>query len=159
MDKFKKLKQRRGLPAQAGFTLIELLIVICIIGILSTIILTSLSNSRARAYDSKIKQQLSSFRAAAEMYFLNQLPNNYGPASAICSLGIFNDFNDANGAPGLYIAPGNLPDFSTVVCGSTDFEYAVKATLYSGTEYWCVDSRGSSRLVSEDIGLSATFCS
>jgi prepilin-type N-terminal cleavage/methylation domain-containing protein len=143
---------------EAGFTLIELLVVICIIGILSTIILSSLSNSRARAFDSKVKQQLSGFRAAAEMYFLNQLPNTYGPATADCGLGMFNDFNADNGTPGLYIAPGNLPPTTSTVCESTDFEYAVKATLYSGNEYWCVDSKGSSRLIAGAIGGPATFC-
>jgi len=141
-----------------GFTLIELLIVICIIGILSSIVLTGLSNSRERAYDSKIKQQLSSFRTAAEMYFSNQSPNSYGPASVVCSAGMFNDVNEIDGSPGLYIAAGNLPDFSTVICGSSDSAFAVKATLYSGNEYWCVDSKGSSRLISGAIGNSATFC-
>jgi prepilin-type N-terminal cleavage/methylation domain-containing protein len=141
-----------------GFSLVELLIVITIIGILSTIILNSVSNARARAYDSKIKQQLSSFRTAAEIYFSNQFPNSYGPASAVCTVGMFNDVSSANGSPGLYIAAGNLPDFSTIVCGSTDSAYAVKATLYSGTDYWCVDNKGASRMISGVIGGSATFC-
>lgn len=141
-----------------AFTLIELLVVITIIGILSTIILSSLSTSRARAYDSKVKQQLSSFRAAAEMYFLNQNPTGYGPATSDCNAGIFNNFDSQNGTPGVYIAPGNLPDPTTVVCGSTNSSYAVKATLYSGNEYWCVDNNGASRLVAGPIGVSDTFC-
>lgn len=141
-----------------GFSLIELLIVITIIGVLSTIILGSVSNSRARAYDSKVKQQLSSFRAAAEMYFLNQLPNGYGPETSDCGTGLFNDVNPENGAPGLYIAAGNLPDFTQVICGSSDSGFAVKATLYSGNEYWCVDNNGASRAISGPIGSSATYC-
>lgn len=152
----KKLKNLRN--GSRGFTLIELLVVITIIGVLSTIILNSVSNSRARAYDAKIKEQLSSFRMAAEMYFLNQIPNSYAPASATCTSGIFNDVNPTDGAPGLYIAAGNLPAFSQVVCGSISSEYAVKASLYSGTEYWCVDSKGASRLISGPIGASVTFC-
>ena len=144
-----------------GFSLIELLIVITIVGVLSTIILSSISNSRARAYDSKIKQQLSSFRTAAEIYFTNQTPNSYnttGSPITSCANGIFNDVDAVNGAPGLYIAPGNLPDFAQPVCGAADSgsAYAVKATLYSGNEYWCVDNKGSSRMVSD--GSLATFC-
>jgi prepilin-type N-terminal cleavage/methylation domain-containing protein len=139
MNKFKK-----------GFTLIELLIVITIIGVLSTVILTSVSNSRARAYDSKIKQQLTSFRTAAEMYFNNQIPNSYnttGSTINICSAGMFNDVSPTNGSPGSYIDPANLPSFTQVYCDATDSAYAVKATLYSGTDYWCVDNKGSSRSI------------
>lgn len=147
-----KLKNNRG------FSLVELLIVITIVGMLATIILTNLSNSRERAYDSKIKQQLSSFRTSAEIYFTNQMPNGYGPVSVSCSTGIFNDVDETNGSPGLYIAAGNIPDFSTVVCGSSDSEYAIKATLYSGNDYWCVDNKGSSRMISGPVGASATFC-
>jgi len=143
--------------SSGGFSLIELLIVITIIGVLSSIILSSLSNSRSRAYDSKIKQQLNSFRTAAEIYFFNQTPNGYSPASIVCSSGMFNDVDSSDGSPGLYIAAGNLPDFSQTFCGSTDSAYAVKATLYSGTEYWCVDNKGASRLIS-GIPTSGTFC-
>lgn len=146
--------------AKRGFSLVELLISITIIGILSTIILTSVSNSRARAYDSKIKQQLSSFRTAAEMYFSSQ--GGYGPTTDICggsmNTTIFNNFEPVSGSPGLYIDPANLPTFTQVVCGSTDSAYAVKASLYSGNEYWCVDNKGSSRLIPGEVGDSATFC-
>ena len=140
-----------------GFSLIELLIVITIVGLLSTIVLGSISNSRARAYDSKIKQQLASFRTAAEIYFGNQVPNSYTPATNSCTSGIFNDVSSANGTPGLYIAAGNLPDFTQLFCGATDSAYALKATLYSGNEYWCVDNKGSSRMIA-GTPTSGTFC-
>ena len=142
-----------------GFSLVELLIVITIIGILSTIILNSLSNSRAKAYDSKVKQQLSGFRTATEIYFANQSPNGYGPATIGCDGGIFNNVDAPNGTPGLYIEDGNLPDFVDIKCSSTDSAYAVKATLYSGNEYWCVDNKGTSRMISGPIGGPETMCS
>lgn len=158
--KFKKFKKSYSAKSwwSEGFSLVELLIVMAIIGILSTIILTSVSNSRAKAYDSKIKQQLSSFRIAAEMYFLNQQPNSYGPSSADCGSGMFNNVDPSNGSPAIYIDPGNLPDPTQLACQSNDSEYALKASLYSGNEYWCIDNKGSSRPIAGAIEGPSTFC-
>jgi prepilin-type N-terminal cleavage/methylation domain-containing protein len=138
-----------------GFTLIELLVVIAIIGILSTVILTSLSQSQAKAYDSKIKQQLNGFRTAAQMYFTNH--GGYDPATNDCSQGMFNDVDTQNGSPGLYIASGNLPASTQVFCGSSLKAYALKATLYSGSGYWCVDNTGFSGMFS-GTPSSGTIC-
>lgn len=140
-----------------GFSLVELLIVITIIGVLSTIILQSLSNARSRAYDSKVKQQLSSFRTAAEIYFANH-DNSYGDPVVSCGSGIFSDVQAENGTPGLYIAEGNLPDFAIPVCQSTNSAYAIQVPLYSGNEYWCIDNKGASRMISGTIDGPSTFC-
>jgi prepilin-type N-terminal cleavage/methylation domain-containing protein len=144
---------------KAGFSLIELLIVIAIIGILSTIILNSLSESRARAYDSKIKQQLSSFRTAAELYFASR-GDNYAPAAVSCSSinSIFNDFSPQTGSPGLYIADGNLPPEVQKACRASASAYAVKVSLYKGTSYWCIDSKGFSGEIEGQITGPTTIC-
>lgn len=54
---------------QRGFTLIELLVVIAIIGILSSVVLTSLNGARQRGRDSKRITELKTIQLALELYF------------------------------------------------------------------------------------------
>ena len=51
-----------------GFTLIELLVVISIIGVLSTIAMTSLNAARAKARDARRLSNVEQIRLALEMY-------------------------------------------------------------------------------------------
>ena len=51
-----------------GFTLIELLVVIGIIGILSSIVLTTLTDARAKARDTKWLSELQQIRTAMTIY-------------------------------------------------------------------------------------------
>lgn len=51
-----------------GFTLIELLVVISIIGLLSSIVMASLSNAKMKARDARRIQDLKQIQIALEMY-------------------------------------------------------------------------------------------
>lgn len=62
-------KGKSGVSARAGFTLIELLIVIAIIALLTGIILTSLSGSKAKSRDAKRASDLAQIQLAIEQYF------------------------------------------------------------------------------------------
>ncbi len=61
---FSSIKQTRK-----GFTLIELLVVIAIIGILSSVVLASLSTAREKSRDGKRVSDIGQIQLALELYF------------------------------------------------------------------------------------------
>lgn len=54
-----------------GFTLIELLVVIAIIGVLSSVVLSSLSTARAKGRDARRKLDLQEIARALSVYYIN----------------------------------------------------------------------------------------
>src|SRR5581483_1677552 len=65
----------------SGFTLIELLVVIAIIGLLASIVLVSLNNTRAKARDTRRKADLAQISKALMIYYNNHnaMPINRNP--------------------------------------------------------------------------------
>ncbi len=52
-----------------GFTLIELLVVIAIVGLLSSLMLVSVNNTKNKAIDNKIKSNLLTVRSQSVIYY------------------------------------------------------------------------------------------
>jgi prepilin-type N-terminal cleavage/methylation domain-containing protein len=71
-----------SLHKKSGFTLIELLVVVAIIGILATIIISSLSSARERARDARRLSDMKTIYTALVQYDLDNgfiaIPNSYG---------------------------------------------------------------------------------
>lgn len=139
-----------------GFTLIELLVVIAIIGMLSSIVLSSLSTARGRARDATIKATLSEFATLMEMNRAQynsycQLQYGWITASggtcssifsgdfatqgrAMCT-SIFNNAADNGGSSGLY----RIYSYSSPGC---DKAYSFMVFLNDGNWY-CLGSSGA----------------
>ncbi len=138
-----------------GFTLIELLVVIAIIGILSSIVLASLSSARSKGEDAAIQSTLSSMRAQAELFYSNQSPGGYGTSTtnfAVCptTAGVTSIFDSAATGGLLTLSKGLVDKAAagTTRCGSLGTTWTAIATLRSNTgQYYCVDSTGSAKVV------------
>lgn len=130
-----------------GFTLIELLVVIAIIGILSGLIIVSLSGAQNQARDARIKSALDQLRAQAEIY--KSINSTYGADTnngTTCDIG--STFL-ATGTEGDKLCDDiqlqNPTDGTLVVriLSGESGKYCIQKTLNSGT-YWCVDYTGYS---------------
>ena len=94
----------------SGFTLIELLVVVAIIGILSSIVLSSLNSARLKARDVKRKEDMVQLRSALEMYYSTNwtYPSSGGSWRGAVSYGGY-----GTGATG-YI-PGLVPTYISIL--------------------------------------------
>jgi len=142
---------------QKGFTLIELLVVIAIIGILSSVVLASLSTARNKGNDAKVKAQLSAVRSAVELYANSGsyvATNNVDVAA--CTGVMFTDVPS-----GLASLTGNdkaWPIGTKLTCQSSDKEWLVAASLSEAGKTWCVDSAGNSKGLTVAITAGTYKC-
>lgn len=123
-----------------GFTLIELLVVIAIIGILSSVVLASLTTARSRGQAASVQSQLSNMRAQAELYYSTN-SNSYGTAGTSCTNSASLFAGALNGLTQLINGADGITDLA---CDNTTTAWAVKTTAETGGQYFCVDSSGVS---------------
>jgi prepilin-type N-terminal cleavage/methylation domain-containing protein len=130
-----------------GFTLIELLVVIAIIGILSAVVLASLSTARSRGNDSAVKQNFHGIQVQAELYSIGN--GDYGTLAygTACNAGMFTDAVIARAKASV----DSLNGSGKVYCYANSSEYLIAAELSSG--YWCIDSTGAAK---EETGAAPT---
>ena len=123
-----------------GFTLIELLVVIAIIGILSGLIIVSLSGAQNQAKDARIKAALDQMRPQAEIYKVTN--DSYGTTGAVtCDTAttFLLAQSDGDRLCDDIVSQGGVVT-GHIVSGATG-KYCVQSTLNTGG-VWCIDSSG-----------------
>ena len=73
ISKNQKTENNKQKPKNSGFTLIELLVVVSLIGVLATLVLANLNETRSRARDAQRKSDLRNIQTALRLYY-----NDYG---------------------------------------------------------------------------------
>lgn len=172
----KLLRKTDGSIMEKGFTLIELLVVIAIIGVLSSIVLASLTTARGKGANAAIKGNLANMRAQAELFYdansnssyaysgypglnVSACPNSVAAAPANTVLadpnfnGMLQAAVDAYGSAGItstrcYIAPNGTAWAVSVPLKAVENTYT----------NWCVDSKGNSKGRPNPLQGSSTDC-
>ena len=122
---------------QSGFTIVELLIVIVVIGILATISVVAIGQSKAKARDSRRITDAKAIIKVLEMYYTEngEYPIANSPsASAMNGWSSTSDMAswDALSVRVAKYAPGGLPEELQPQTGGN-----VNSTNYSITTYYC----------------------
>jgi prepilin-type N-terminal cleavage/methylation domain-containing protein len=136
-----------------GFTLIELLVVIGIIGVLSSIILSSLTTARNKSIDAQAIANLDNSRSQSQLFYDangNRFVQSSGTVSDICNInaaqggskGVYSFLQSAAQTESVQnIAYNTSGAANTAVCNSTGNGWAMEIPLKNG-HYYCVDSNG-----------------
>lgn len=136
-----------------GFTLIELLVVIAIIGILSSVVLASLTTARTKGQDAAVQSQVSSLRSQAELYY----SSNGNVYTSFCT-----DASKTGNASAIFAGiKSQVTAFdktSGTYCVASTTGWAVYTPLPSAPGYgFCADSSGKSA-TSSGSTIASTGC-
>ncbi|MFA5431654.1 MAG: type II secretion system protein [Candidatus Paceibacterota bacterium] len=115
-----------------GFTLIELLVVIAIIGILSGMIIVSMSGAQDAAKGARIKAAMDQFRTTAEIY----KTTTGGGTSYGSSIGLA----ASSASPCANVATSMITTGTEgkALCDDIQSQAATALTIYNSATAWCM---------------------
>jgi prepilin-type N-terminal cleavage/methylation domain-containing protein len=142
--------------ARRGFTLIELLVVIAIIGILSSVVLASLNTARNKGADAAVKSNLANARAEAELYYDSQTTATYVGVCGTTGTNIIGDNVAAAGTAGGGATVCN--DAASAWAAVAPLKVQNQFTTTSGADFYCVDSKGTAKVIDATIASGVTAC-
>jgi len=149
-----------------GFTLIELLVVVAIIGILASVVLAALNDSKNKGADASVKSNLNTIRGQAELFYTNN-SNSFLPSGG-------STFNIAT-CPVYSMSGTNMLSKDKVIsdaiaeavkrgangssCYNSSIAWVIAVGLKSDAALsWCVDSGGMSKQVATAAPINGTVC-
>jgi prepilin-type N-terminal cleavage/methylation domain-containing protein len=120
---------------EKGFTLIELLVVIAIIGVLATIVLSSLNSARSKAENTKFLNNIRDLQTKLELYHLDN--NQYPPGiySSQYNEDIINFAGYLDEIDVIDLHPCNTDDPSQIYSCDLKFSY-VSFSERGGSRFW-----------------------
>ena len=130
-----------------GFTLLELLVVIAVIGILTSVVLASMSQSREKGADGGIKEEMANVRTQAEVYYHTHSNVYTGMCTSMGQNGV---------KPLLDKVSEYAGTAATCFESATKWAAAVQLKSQATTTYFCVDSDG--KAISTLTALSGVTC-
>ncbi|MCA9365644.1 type II secretion system protein [Candidatus Kaiserbacteria bacterium] len=131
-----------------GFTLVELLIVIAVIGILASLVISSLNDARENGLNARITAEMKSLQNRAIVEQGSALTFD-----VVC--GTNGETQATKLAAQIATINGRSP--STAVCNSDSDSYAVSIELIGGG-HWCVDSTGNANEIASTLGSGVLTC-
>lgn len=148
-----------------GFTLMELLVSVAIIGMLSSIVLTSVASARTKGVNAAIKSNLAGARAEAALYY-GDAGNSYEGVCAASGADRIGDSVSAAeiGYKGSVTGYGDAvaSTWDTAQCHDSANAWAAWVPLRGSTSgsilAWCVDGLGVSKQVTTVLAASAMQC-
>ncbi|HXK37901.1 MAG TPA: prepilin-type N-terminal cleavage/methylation domain-containing protein [Candidatus Paceibacterota bacterium] len=96
------------ISTRKGFTLIELLVVIAIIGILSSVVLASLSSARRKAKEARIISDMEQIKIALELY---NDANGFYPTGGYAGVETRTECTSYGGLANNAVIPGLVPNY------------------------------------------------